>query len=261
MNEIEERLRGDLFAATHDLEGDLAPDAVLNAAHRARRIRTMQRVAGVAGAAAVAAAVLLAFPGHLPGSGGSVVTRPTAGVTASRTAPISVRISPGIAENAASRKRPEVPGRSGALDVDQYGGAQFSSPSGRIWCAMDADSAVCGFPDGMDTTLVPKADEVCPGQGAEVIKVSLGNRGQARYACGAEPAASPSIDTAATAWWIDTGYPSVATPSGEFAVLPYGKKLVAGSFVCFSENTGVTCGNTVSGKGFKVSRAGVLFIN
>ena len=257
MNEIEERLRGDLFAATHDLEGDLAPDAVLNAAHRARRVRTMQRLAGVAGTAVVAAAVLLAFPGHLPGSGGSVVPRPTAG----DTAPTSVRISPGIAENAASRKRPEVPATSGALDVDPFGGAQFSSPSGRIWCAIGADSAACGFPDGMDATLVPKAKEVCPGQDMKVIMVALDAKGRAEYACGAAPAATPLVDTDATAWWADTGYPSVATQSGAFAVLPYGKKLVAGSFVCFSENTGVTCGNTESGKGFKVSRAGVLFIN
>lgn len=261
MNEIEERLRGDLFAATHDLEGDLAPDAVLNAAHRARRVRTMQRLAGVAGTAVVAAAVLLAFPGHLPGSGASVVPRSTAGGTASRTAPTSVRISPGIAENAASRKRPEVPAASGALDVDRFGGAQFSSPSGRIWCALGADSAACGFPDGMDTTLVPKAKEVCPGQAMKVIMVVLDAKGRAEYACGTAPAATPLVDTDSTAWWSDTGYPSVATQSGAFAVLPYGKKLVAGSFVCFSENTGVTCGNTDSGKGFKVSRAGVLFIN
>lgn len=257
MNEIEERLRGDLFTATYEMEGDLDPDAVLAASHRVRKARTLRRVAAAAGVAVTATVAILVLPGHLPRAGGPVVST-TIATTGSR-AP-KVRTTPGIAENAANRIRPEVPSTSGALSLGQFAGAEFSSPSGRIWCEMNADSASCGFPEGMDTTLVPKTGEVCPGQGMEVTMVSLNAKGVARYACGAQPAATPLVDTAATAWWTDTGYPSVETQSGEFAVLPYGKKLTLGSFVCFSENTGVTCGNTDSRKGFKVSRAGVLFI-
>ncbi len=257
MNEIEERLRDDLFTATRDLEGDLEPDEVLAAARRVRRVRTVRRVVAASGVAVVATVAMLVLPGRLPNTVGPVAS-PTVvdpGAKASK-APIT----PGVGENAANQTRPEVPGTTGAMDLVAFGGAEFSSPSGRIWCAMDADSAACGFPDGMDVTLVPRASEICPGQGLKVIMVTLNARGQARYACGAEPAATPLVDTASTAWWTDTGYPSVETEDGEFAVLPYGKKLALGSFVCFSENTGVTCGNTDSGKGFKVSRAGVLFI-
>lgn len=154
-----------------------------------------------------------------------------------------------------------MPSASGALSIVGFDGAEFSSPSGRIWCALSADSAACGFPDGMDATLVPKAADTCARKDLKVLAVSLDSSGRATYACGAEPVATPLVDSVSTTWWNDTGYPSVETQSGEFAVLPYGKKLVAGAFVCFSENTGVTCGNTDTGKGFKVSRAGVLFIN
>lgn len=256
MNEIEERLRGDLFTATYDMEGDLEPDKVLAAAHTARRVRTGRRIAGVAGVAVIATVALLALPGHLPGAG-PVASTPAA--TSGSKAP-KVRISPGLAENAANQTRPEIPGTAGAMDLDRYGSAQFSSPSGRIWCDISADSAACGFPDGMDMAAVPKAKDTCASQDLEVLAVSVGTKGSAGYACGAEPVATPLVDSVTTTWWTDTGYPSVETQSGELAVLPYGKKVTLGSFVCFSENTGVTCGNTDSGKGFKVSRAGVLFI-
>ena len=44
------------------------------------------------------------------------------------------------------------------------------------------------------------------------------------------------------------------------AVLPYGKKIANGAYVCISEKVGVTCGNTQTGKGFRVALAGVTFI-
>lgn len=106
MNEIEERLRGDLFTATYDLEGDLEPDEVLAAAHRARRVRIGRRVAGVAGVAVIASVALLALPGHLPG--GPAVA-PSASVSTGKNGVPKVRITPGSPRTHRARSAPRCP--------------------------------------------------------------------------------------------------------------------------------------------------------
>jgi len=153
---------------------------------------------------------------------------------------------------------PAVPDANGALDVSSYESAHFASPTGRIWCALAKDSALCHFPRGMNTSTVPKPSKVCPGAGLDVSGVSVIT--QAEYFCSGGAEALPRTNKKYTDWWPSTGYPSVTYEKQKLATLPYGRKLVHGAFICLSEQSGITCGNTSTGAGFTIARAGVRFI-
>jgi hypothetical protein len=154
--------------------------------------------------------------------------------------------------------KPTVPNPVGAMDVSAFHGAHFASPTGRIWCAMDAESALCHFPAGMKLARVPKPAKVCPGEDLDVTGVSVA--AEAGYFCSGGVEAVPQTDSEYVAWWKPTGFPAVTYQGQSLATLPYGSKLIHGSFVCLSEEAGVTCGNAETGAGFTVSRAGVTFI-
>ena len=150
---------------------------------------------------------------------------------------------------------PSVPAAKGALDVggDQ---AAFASPSGRIWCAVDTTGALCHFPKGI-RGIIPPSDDVCPGQGLDVTGVNITGTGP-DYFCSGDPSAYPVKGQPAVGWHAKTGYPWVSYESLKLAVLPYGKRLRAAGYVCLSAKEGVTCGNTATRQGFRVSLAGVV---
>lgn len=170
---------------------------------------------------------------------------------------VSAPVTPGTTP---SSTVPTVPDPAMALDVSAYDFADFASPSGRIWCGLRADTALCHFPYGMDDAKVPKASKVCPGEHLDVTGVSVGTSGKATYFCSGDPEALPQVGTDSTAWWPSTGYPSVKSDSFTVAVLPYDKAVTHTPFTCLSTKAGVSCGNNVTGKGFTVARAGVTFI-
>lgn len=153
---------------------------------------------------------------------------------------------------------PTVPDATDALDVSDFSGGAFASPSGRIWCAIAEGWALCHFPNGMKMTKVPKSSKVCPDDGLDVTGISVD--AVTSYFCSGDPAAFPKVGDASTKWWKNTGFGSVKYDGTRFAVLPYGKKLTYGSFVCLSEKVGVTCANTDTGAGFRVALAGVTLI-
>ncbi len=154
---------------------------------------------------------------------------------------------------------PTVPDATDATDVSSYDFSDFASPSGRIWCGVRSDLALCHFPNGMRAT-VPSSKKVCPGEHLDVTGVWVDATGDATYFCSGDPEAFPQTISESVAWWKTTGYPSVKYSGFKLAVLPYGKKIADGSYVCLSEKVGVTCGNTATGKGFRVALAGVTFI-
>jgi hypothetical protein len=154
---------------------------------------------------------------------------------------------------------PSVPDSAGALDVSTYESAHFASPTGRIWCALDGDWVLCHFPRDMNMSKVPKPSKVCPGAGIDVTGVSVTKDG-ADYFCSGGAEALPQTNGLYTAWWKPTGYPAVKYDGQKMATLPYGRKLVHGKLICLSEQSGITCGDMTTGIGFKISRAGVTFI-
>ncbi len=152
-----------------------------------------------------------------------------------------------------------VPDPAGALDVSGFESAHFASPTGRIWCAMQADWTLCHFPSGMNSSKVPKPSKVCPGAGLDVTGVSVNDK-DAGYFCSGGAEALPQTSGEYVDWWRSTGYPAVKFDGQRMATLPYGKKLLYGNFICLSEEAGITCGNVGNGAGFRVSRAGVVLI-
>lgn len=211
-------------------------------------------------AAALAAFVLVllagcAAPAGTVGSSSpiSTVTPTIGGVTAQ---PTGSTPTPKPTTGTTSKPPVGVPTVAGALDV----GAElssFASPSGRIWCATDAQSAWCHFPKGMKGTVPPK-DEVCPGEGLDVTGVMIAGE-KAAYFCSGEPTAFPVKGTDQVAWHDGTGFPFVNYTGFTLAVLPYGKKIMGGVFICDSESSGVTCANSATSRGFRISMAGPEF--
>jgi hypothetical protein len=152
-----------------------------------------------------------------------------------------------------------VPAASGAINADTFASAAFASPTGRIWCALYDEWALCHFPRGMDMTKVPATEEVCPELGLDVTGVSVLKK--ADYFCSGDPQAMPQTDGDQVGWWKGAGLPSVSYDGQKLATLPYGKKLARKGYVCLSERAGVTCGNAATGKGFRVALSGVTFIS
>lgn len=166
--------------------------------------------------------------------------------------------APSPTGTATTAPKPTVPSTADALDVTAFESVHFASPTGRIWCAMEADFALCHFPPGMKTTKVPKPAKVCPEAGLDVTGVSVAIK--VVYFCSGGAEALPQTNGRFVEWWRTSGFAAVKYDGQELATLPYGRKLVHRGYVCLSEEAGITCGNTASGNGFKVSRAGVTFI-
>jgi hypothetical protein len=160
-----------------------------------------------------------------------------------------------------SPAKPTVPDTVGALDVSAYEVSMFASPSGSIWCAVQGDAAWCHFPLGSFSGKVPSSKEVCPEEMLDVTGVSVGTK--VEYFCSGDATAFPALENAGSGleWFAGTGFPTVKKDGHVLATLPYGKKIADGSFVCISETTGVTCGDTATGIGFKMAKAGVTFIS
>lgn len=185
--------------------------------------------------------------------------RPIETVSATPSAPGSPSGSPsGSASGSASRPAFSVPDASGAINADGGDSASFASPTGRIWCALYPDWVLCHFPAGMDDSRVPGSEEVCPGEGLDVTGVGV--REEAAYFCSGGAEALPQTSGEYVGWWKGKDLPAVRYQGQRLAVLPYGRKLARGDYVCLSEEAGVTCGNPDTGKGFRVARAGVDLI-
>lgn len=202
---------------------------------------------------AIALCVLSACASPAQWTPGPIVTESATTVATTPSA------SPTSSGTAATPTAPAVPDATGATDVSSYDFSDFASPSGRIWCGLRSDLALCHFPYGMKGK-VPSSNTVCPGEGLDVTGVSVHAQGKAEYFCSGDPEAFPQTSSESVAWWKPAGYPSVKYNGFTLAVLPYGKKIANGSYVCISEKVGVTCGNTQTGKGFRVALAGVTFI-
>ena len=186
------------------------------------------------------------------------VSSPPATPSAS-TGPSSASPTPSpVKTTAKPPAKPTVPNASGAVNVTSFGQAHFASPTGRIWCAMDEDGTLCHFPRGMKMTKVPTSDEVCPGEGLDVTGVNVSD--EVGYFCSGGVESLPQTDGDYTEWWRSRGWPSVNYDGWTLATLPYGKKLRLGDFVCESQNVGITCGNPMTGQGFRVALAGVSLI-
>lgn len=185
-------------------------------------------------------------------------TTPATAVSATPSPPSSPSASP------SSSAFPAVPDPSDALDVSttvtKAGFASFASPSGKIWCAIYAEDALCHFPYDYSGA-IPGSESVCPGETELDVTGVMVDAESVGYFCSGDPEANPALEdsdsVATTAWWKATGWPSVKLDGRKLATLPYGKALTSGNFVCVSLTSGVRCADTANGKTFQMARAGV----
>lgn len=206
------------------------------------------------GAAASASVVTTPGPSVAPTAEptGTATTSPAATASGITTAPTTS--APAVTTSAPAG--PSVPAVA-ARDVSAWRKADFASPSGRIWCGLTAEDALCHFPRGFWGT-IPSDEEVCPGEGLDVTGVAVTASGTT-YFCSGDPSAFPVRGQDSVAWHTATGYPWVAYDGFTLAVLPYGKALRHGAFVCASAENGVTCAHRATGHGFRIALAGVDF--
>jgi hypothetical protein len=102
----------------------------------------------------------------------------------------------------------------------------FSSPTGNIGCYIDRSTVRCDVSDReWEPPAAPKSCELDWGQG---IELTAG--GAADFVCAGD------------------------TTLGAGDALDYGRSIGAGLLVCKSEETGMTCRDTETGRGFTISK-------
>lgn len=139
----------------------------------------------------------------------------------------------------------------------------FASPSGNFLCFISAAGAGCAG-STWDAGVRPSR-KICKGEGG-VMGPELWGTTPAAWACGTDPHSLPFLnsgtddDNLGVAWWdarFGASAPFPPEPSQQLAILPDGKALVAGDFRCSVAKDTVTCRNSRTGEGFRVSRAKV----
>lgn len=178
----------------------------------------------------------------------------------STTTPTSA--TPSVAPSASTPAAPTPSGGASvpslpALDVAAWDVSDFASQSGRIWCGLTSDRALCHFPRGF-RGVIPSGEEICPDEGLDVTGIVVTDA-EPRYFCSGDPSAFPVKGREQVAWHVGTGYPFVSYDGYTLAVLPYGKAIRNGHYICASAVTGVTCANRAIGHGFRIAQAGVTF--
>ena len=135
--------------------------------------------------------------------------------------------------------------------------ADFTSPSGGIWCGLAADYALCHIPFDGFKGKVPTTKQICPKEELDVTGVHVTRQGS-RWFCSGDPSTMPVKGSPQVSWQKGTGFPFVKYQGQTMATLPYGQALRHGNYLCRSERTGVTCANLKTGRGFRVARAGIV---
>lgn len=116
----------------------------------------------------------------------------------------------------------------GALDL-----AEFTTPSGNIWCTLAEESATCQI---ADIDYEAPAISGCEDNELAGRVLSVDTEGVVEYPC-------PTGDIAGAA-------------RGDRTVLDYDEVTAAGDFMCASAESGVTCTNLGTGASFSVTRRG-----
>ncbi|WP_147675123.1 hypothetical protein [Nigerium massiliense] len=146
-----------------------------------------------------------------------------------------------------------------SLDVSKYEEAAFSAPNGNLWCVLYSDGISCLIPRGYRGA-APKQAEPCPSwNGEDDLRpntIDLGPSGKPQWVCLDDQAARPFKDDPASGW--QRGFGTWRRIDDQLiAVLPHGKSLRHGVFQCASAASGVTCTNTRTKHGIKLSQQAV----
>lgn len=114
-----------------------------------------------------------------------------------------------------------------ALAASNANAVFFASPSRNIGCLLDKGFVRCDI--GTRDWSPPPKPRSCPvdwGQG-----VSVGKRGRARFVCAGDTVKDPRA-----------------------RILHYGRSMTRGRFTCTSRQSGLTCRNRQTGRGFTLAK-------
>jgi hypothetical protein len=128
---------------------------------------------------------------------------------------------------AVTTAKPEKLTKEAPVDEDVQEFTAFRSPSGNVGCYLDVDYVRCDIAEKNWSPPPRPADcEFDYGQGITMVP-----GGSAEFVCAGDTALVPD------------GNP-----------LPYGESVTAGPLRCDSAESGITCRDTETGKGFSISR-------
>lgn len=129
------------------------------------------------------------------------------------------------------------------------GPVYFTSPSGRIVCAMDAEMVRCDFIAEAEWTAPPPPDCNITGGRALIVEDA------SRVLCAGDSLAGIARQGEAATSWYDPAKDTISNLGGQQQVaLGYDQTLRLGDFECRSETKGVTCTNLLTGAGLFISR-------
>ncbi len=190
---------------------------------------------------------------------------------ASSTAPASTASSPPQHTVAppepspSSRHRPTTPGTEAPTSsapassaapqpapgtrVVDASSAIFTSPTGRIICAMDPSHVRCDYLAEPEWTAPKPADCNLGGSNSLIVDTT------ARVACAGDTlAGSAQPGSPQTSWFVEALDTTSNLNGVAQAALGYDQRLRLGDFECLSETKGVTCTNTATGATLFISR-------
>lgn len=154
-------------------------------------------------------------------------------------------------------------GEPAEKDRVRYLANYFASPAGNFLCFISAAGAGCAGRTWQAG--VEPSRKICRGEGA-VMGPELWGATPAAWACGTDSHSLPFLSSRTdganrgVAWWdaaFGASAPFPPESSQQLAILPDGKALVAGDFRCWVAADAVTCRNSRTDEGFRVSRARV----
>lgn len=176
----------------------------------------------------------------------------------SSTPPGSTATGTGSAGGAKTASGPVAPTASLDADAIVITGdmAAFLTPSGNTACVVRAESVTCQIdqldfePDADD--VVESARERCRPEKADAMTVVVG--GDPGWTCVHDELADSTTRDIGGGWV--TGKIGAKEGSGRSAraVLPYGSSLRLGEMECASDETGISCEDTTTGRGFTLAR-------
>jgi len=280
MNDLDDLIRTSL----HEHTSAGTPDNTLAERVEAtgRRIRRQRRVAGITASLVAVAGLgwgatlipqlvqpgIVASPSPIPSS-----SSPTSSASPSPSqtpTPSTTLVRPSWDSTATTRDVStvgEAIEHSGADGKSRETRASFfSSPSGKFWCTISTEFANCD--NNVEMPGIEPTREQLGCDDGVVEGVEVNTEGRSAWYCGSDQTQYPQLNDPdgsgmsadGTLWWdaeFGQTRPGLDNPSYTLAVLPYGKTLTAGDFSCTSEKSGVTCTNTRTTHGFRISQSAV----
>ncbi len=276
MNDLDDLIRTSL----HEHTAAGTPDDTLAERVEAtgRRVRRQRRVAGAALALAVVAGL---------GWGTSLIPRPVQPGIVASPSPVPTSSSPNSSATqtptpSTTLVRPNWDPTATTRDVSTVGehieNSQpdgtpretrlnyFASPSGKFSCTISTEFANCN--NNVEMPGIKPTREQVGCDDILVAGVEVDSKGRGDWYCSGDQNQFPQlndpdgsgISVDGTLWWdaeFGQTRPGLQDPTYTMAVLPYGKTLIAGDFRCTTATSGVTCTNSRTQHGFRISQSEV----